>query len=534
MPSYNLPIYRPLPHPSASPASSHARKRSSSHSPRAPLSPIQAPRTAHPQLSERLTRSPTRISPSKSTIRHARAQSEPPLPSRRHARSASLSSHPSAAYSTSPLRPSSPTPASPGLPPRPLSRRYSRPASMSLLSSRSPLQQHSIPSFSISHPSLPSSSSSFSRTSHPLHATLVEDLLLRTLERRLRDKLQGSKKTAVGERAGLGGLRAGREMWIWSAVRRVRVRESERRSEEVRRAGRVRFDETALAQRPGGAGEHARSRSIGHGYGHQRSQAPDSPRLLHQRSYSHSPSAPSKPLPSPTPPPALPLTLPLPPFSPGSALNDDEAPLDTLRSLINARRSRLFPLARASPEFVAEEAGKKRGSAGAMKRSMSDRGVLELNDGGGAGKKLALEVELPASPAPAFLRPLPASASTHVVPPSATPPPQLLVDRLLATTSPKLSSCYVSRRPAPPQPLSPSSPSERTSPSSRAAAPQSTSAFAPLPRRPERIASAVDLSCLSVAVAAGAAAGRPGMKRKRSGKGIQDWLKAGLAVAALG
>ncbi|GAA5960038.1 hypothetical protein JCM21900_004029 [Sporobolomyces salmonicolor] len=530
MPSYNLPIYRPLPHPSASPASSHARKRSSSHSPRAPLSPIQAPLTAHPQLSERSTRSPTRTSPSKSTNRHARAQSEPPLPSRRHARSASLSSNPSAAYSTSPLCPSSPTPASPALPHRPLSRRYSRPASMSLLSSRSPVQQHSIPSFSISHPSLPSSSSSFSRTSHPLHATLFEDLLLRTLERRLRDKLQGSKKTAVGERAGLGGLRAGREMWIWSAVRRVRVRESE----EVRRAGRVRFDETALAQRPGGAGEHARSRSIGHGYGHQRSQAPDSPRLLHQRSYLHSPAATSKPLPSPTPPPALPLKLPLPPFSPGSALNDDEAPLDTLRQLIHARRSRLFPLPRASPGFVAEEAGKKRGSAGAMKRSMSDRGVLEPNDGGGAGKKLALEVELPASPAPAFLRPLPASASTQLVPPSATPPPQWLVDRLFATTSPKLSSCYVSRRPAPPQPLPPSSPPERTSPSSRPAAPQSASAFAPLPRRPERIASAVDLSCLSVAVAAGAAAGRPGMKRKRSGKGIQAWWKAGLAVAALG
>ncbi|TKA57734.1 hypothetical protein B0A53_00883 [Rhodotorula sp. CCFEE 5036] len=180
-----------------------------------------------------------------------------------------------------------------------LSRRYARSASDSFLSSRSPVQERSVPRFSSSSssssssPSSSSSSSSSSSHSAPArkrqraslggsssvstaihgsqtgttsatttaaavpydhHRLLFEELVLVTLERRLADRLARARAAespppsssdksassspeggggnraaaAVIERAaGMGGgIRPGREMWIWSAVRRTRTRES--------------------------------------------------------------------------------------------------------------------------------------------------------------------------------------------------------------------------------------------------------------------------------------------------------------------
>lgn len=178
-----------------------------------------------------------------------------------------------------------------------LSRRYARSASESFLSSRSPVQERSVPRFSSpsssSFSSCSSSSSSFLSRSAPArkrhraslggssnastathgsqfgttsaaatavpydHRRLFEDLVLVTLERRLADRLARARAaesppwslsdkaagsspspeggggggnraaTAAIERAaGMGGgIRPGREMWIWSAVRRTRTRE---------------------------------------------------------------------------------------------------------------------------------------------------------------------------------------------------------------------------------------------------------------------------------------------------------------------
>lgn len=179
-----------------------------------------------------------------------------------------------------------------------LSRRYARSASDSFLSSRSPVQERSVPRFSSSSssssssPSYSSSSSSSSDSAparkrqraslggsssvstaihgsqtgttsatttaaavpYDHHRLLFEELVLVTLERRLADRLARARAAespppsssdksassspeggggnrpaaAVVERvAGMGGgIRPGREMWIWSAVRRTRTRES--------------------------------------------------------------------------------------------------------------------------------------------------------------------------------------------------------------------------------------------------------------------------------------------------------------------
>lgn len=184
-------------------------------------------------------------------------------------------------------------------PPRLLSRRYTRSLSESFLSARSPVQERSIPRFSSS--SFSTTSSAPLLESDPRSAAvaekrrkrrsfggtgalaapapgpaggeaggpntlalsptgsdrLFEDLVFVTLERRLLERLERSRpppspgpsptegssapppKRSRSEPllAGVGGLRPGREMWIWSAVRRTR--ESQRRGE--RRSGAPSF-----------------------------------------------------------------------------------------------------------------------------------------------------------------------------------------------------------------------------------------------------------------------------------------------------
>lgn len=184
-------------------------------------------------------------------------------------------------------------------PPHLLSRRYTRSLSESFLSARSPVQERSIPRFSSS--SFSTTSSAPFLESDPRSAAvaekrrkrrsfggigalaapapgpaggeaggpntlalsptgsdrLFEDLVFVTLERRLLERLERSRpppspgpsptegssapppKRSRSEPllAGVGGLRPGREMWIWSAVRRTR--ESQRRGE--RRSGAPSF-----------------------------------------------------------------------------------------------------------------------------------------------------------------------------------------------------------------------------------------------------------------------------------------------------
>ncbi|GAA5990981.1 hypothetical protein JCM11641_007726 [Rhodosporidiobolus odoratus] len=144
---------------------------------------------------------------------------------------APLRSSPLSPSPPAPPRGRSPSPSTPCHPRPPLSRRYTRPLAAAALSSRIPAQQGSFPRFSSSPLSFftPSSSSSCSSsTSSDSQKKLLESLILRTLIQRLSDKLvKASLHSLGGEKAGLGGLKAGREMAIWAVC--VRVREEERR-----------------------------------------------------------------------------------------------------------------------------------------------------------------------------------------------------------------------------------------------------------------------------------------------------------------
>ncbi|CDR43635.1 hypothetical protein NBRC10512_003346 [Rhodotorula toruloides] len=195
----------------------------------APVSPPPSPPLPLPAPSSKPTTAPSLPSPLA------------PLPSSftpaRRGRSPSIRRS-----SSSPSLPGSS--ASPAPRPYPLSRRYTRSASLSHLSSRSPVQDRSIPQLSHSSlldPTVRSDSSTgpeLSRTPSPTpQQQLFESLVCATLERRLADRLakasgqaDGGKKLA--EKAGLMGLRAGREMILWGAIRRVR-------EAEQRRSGKV-------------------------------------------------------------------------------------------------------------------------------------------------------------------------------------------------------------------------------------------------------------------------------------------------------
>ncbi|GAA5994289.1 uncharacterized protein JCM10292_001978 [Rhodotorula paludigena] len=158
-----------------------------------------------------------------------RSYSEPIRPSPLAPR-ASLSAHRTSRRGRSPtvhsLSPSAPL----SYPPRPalapLSRRYTRPASHAHLSLRSPVQERSVPHFSRT-PLLASRGAAQAQSdgAEAQRRLLVESLVLAALERRLGERLVRARSAAVGDKAGLGGLKAGREMWLWCAVKRCRERE---------------------------------------------------------------------------------------------------------------------------------------------------------------------------------------------------------------------------------------------------------------------------------------------------------------------
>ncbi|GAA6054027.1 hypothetical protein NBRC10513_002871 [Rhodotorula toruloides] len=188
------------------------------------LSPVSPPPSPPPPLP---------APPSKPTTAPSLPSPLAPVPS---------SSTPSRRGRSPSIRRSSSSPSLPSPAPRPypLSRRYTRSASLSHLSSRSPVQDRSIPQLSHSSfldPPAHSDSSTradASRTPSPTpQQQLFESLVCATLERRLADRIakasgqsDGGKKLA--EKAGLMGLRAGREMILWGAIRRVREAEQRR------------------------------------------------------------------------------------------------------------------------------------------------------------------------------------------------------------------------------------------------------------------------------------------------------------------
>ena len=210
MPSYNLPQFErtassPSP-PNSQETSSPPRKMEAPPCPPRPiLSAIQPNQASDPQRarsSEAAPASPPRPK------QHMRAQSSPP---------AYLSAIPSTNATT--------TTSSPPVRRRPLSRRYTRPASLSHLSSRSPLQSHTLPSFSRSHPSSTATSpvSEHGGLDESGSTTLFEELLSSNLERKMRERVEAGKRVKGGEKMGLGGLKPGRELLMWSALNRCSV-----------------------------------------------------------------------------------------------------------------------------------------------------------------------------------------------------------------------------------------------------------------------------------------------------------------------
>ncbi|KAK4334416.1 hypothetical protein RTBOTA2_003164, partial [Rhodotorula toruloides] len=193
------------------------------------LSPVSPPPSPPPPLP---------APPSKPTTAPSLPSPLAPVPS---------SSTPSRRGRSPSIRRSSSSPSLPSPAPRPypLSRRYTRSASLSHLSSRSPVQDRSIPQLSHSSfldPPAHSDSSTradASRTPSPTpQQQLFESLVCATLERRLADRIakasgqsDGGKKLA--EKAGLMGLRAGREMILWGAIRRVREAEQRRSARQT-------------------------------------------------------------------------------------------------------------------------------------------------------------------------------------------------------------------------------------------------------------------------------------------------------------
>ncbi|GAA5944388.1 uncharacterized protein JCM15063_000940 [Sporobolomyces koalae] len=238
MPSFNLPAFPQLSSPPASPptsprlgSSSHASsvKRACPPSPRPALSVIQpniirtatSSKIGDKSLSKPLPPPPTpsRSSPS---VPRSDSQQNSPLPASRHSRSQSVPNHRSSTLVAAP-RPDSPRPR------KPLSRRYTRPASLSHLSSRSPLQSHSLPSFAYSTPASNSSDKNSPEKSNSHPETLFEELLTKNLEQKLYARIRVGRSAKGGERLGLGGLKPGREMLIWSAI--VRANSSRSKSE---------------------------------------------------------------------------------------------------------------------------------------------------------------------------------------------------------------------------------------------------------------------------------------------------------------
>ncbi|GAA6009983.1 hypothetical protein JCM11491_005816 [Sporobolomyces phaffii] len=141
-----------------------------------------------------------------------------PTPPRPHLRAYSAS-FPAYLSSTAALPSDDRGPPPPPPPPlerragrRPLSKRYTRPASLAYLSQRSPLQ---------------SSSSSavgalFSPAADGDGPARFEESLRRSLERKMRERVDAADRHRGrgGERGGWGGLKPGRELWIWTAVNR--------------------------------------------------------------------------------------------------------------------------------------------------------------------------------------------------------------------------------------------------------------------------------------------------------------------------
>ncbi|GAA5902913.1 hypothetical protein JCM6882_009159 [Rhodosporidiobolus microsporus] len=196
------------------------------HRPSSPTPGRVAPPPPHPVhlLAVRLRRAPPHSSPLARSVVTAPPPGEEP-----RGRSPSPNAAVTAAGGHRPPRP-------------PLSRRYSRPYHLAHRSARSSVQQNSLPShltpaFSPLFPSIlpeadpsPSASTSSAAATSPSDALFAEYSVLHTLHRRLSTRLSLARGNALGERAGLGGLKAGREMFLWAAcVRAVETEERRRR-----------------------------------------------------------------------------------------------------------------------------------------------------------------------------------------------------------------------------------------------------------------------------------------------------------------
>ncbi|GAA6058857.1 hypothetical protein JCM10212_002801 [Sporobolomyces blumeae] len=423
------------------------------------------------------------------------ATSMPPVP--RRASAASAASHPRPIPTTPPLRRKF------------LSKRYTRPASLSYLSSKSPLQSHALPSFAMSHPG---SSSTFGRGSlsgtsdgtrgsggdprrggegdealaRRSEMSLFEELLVDSLWRRFRPKVRVSVGIAGGdspssdstlrrgreggkgradEAAGaakarardvgiMTGLKPGRELLIWSAMVRYRMNEV-----EEERGGRPRArDPVGRVESPSEMVRRERERTSGAVRARSGVEYPPGfkPRVDAPSSRDATNEG----------------GVECPDETAEDDDEDDERPLDQLRAIVGARRLTLsrrtlsdsaFDLASAA---AASSASVRKGSSWRLGRSKSDSASpplakeivdRELSDDpdrldglgldGSVTFDVQVRVRLPASPQPAFLRPLPSEAplSSTIAAPSR-------IDDLLPPDS--RSSRKASKRSKPSRPAS--------------------------------------------------------------------------------
>jgi hypothetical protein len=128
---------------------------------------------------------------------------------------------------------------------------------MNSLSNRSPLQSHSLPSFTRQNPSSSQSHSDSNRG----ETSLFEELLTINLEKKMREKVEQGKLIKGGERIGLGGLKPGRELFIWSIINRCSVRDRARGGSGRKKGATITWKEESGLNRQQRQQQHKSSQS---------------------------------------------------------------------------------------------------------------------------------------------------------------------------------------------------------------------------------------------------------------------------------
>ncbi|GAA5929732.1 hypothetical protein JCM10213_002770 [Rhodosporidiobolus nylandii] len=425
--------------------------------------------------------------------------SPPIAPQQRHTHPSAVPLHPFliAQRRFTPLRPSPLSPHAPSSPrgrsshfpharPRaPLSRRYTRPLAESYLTSRAPVQVGSVPRFSTPLPF-------FSSNPPDTQQRLFESLVFLILTRRLAEKLQKMAMHQLGERAGLGGLRAGREMLIWAACVRMR-REEERRERAPFCVIVPPLERPGLAH-AGGAGGSPSARPLEglpalealvrpqEGVLAQRERG----KRGHSRGYSMPVSPPLTP--PPTPPPEV----------PSKPSHKRRLSSLTLPSLPSLRRSTSTPAPSPPPTalFTFDRPSLPRRSHSELGPS-SGYGFAKSAEG---DLPLSLRTLLPRSVERAVLRPAPTSSSP---PPSPPLPPPASSEGFYPPSPSPFALDPFARRASLPLPATPRQ----------------------IPLAPESMQRILPSGLVIFTSAAGSEGGR-------SGRGLEDWMGAQDALVA--